>query len=100
MARRRAMSALPSDLTLTVGMGRAGAPLKLRFGIPRELDGKPLAMCLYNLSGRSIFSFSRNHVRAGWYSSEQGSGGAGSGIYTCTMRVGERVKRCLVIISR
>jgi hypothetical protein len=100
VARRRAMSALPHDLTLTVGMGRAGVPLRLRFGIPRELDGKPLAMCLYNLSGRSIFSFSQNHVRAGWYSSEQGNCSTGSGIYTCTMRVGERVKRCLVIIDR
>ena len=100
VARRRPTSALPSDLTLTVGMGRAGAPLRLRFGIPRKLDGKPLVICLHNFRGQSIFSFSQNQVRAGWFSSELGNGSTGSGIYTCTMRVGVRVKHCPVIISR
>jgi hypothetical protein len=100
MARGRGLSSMPTDLVFSAGMGRAGKPLKLRFGIPRELAGKPMVIAVHNFRGQSMYTFSQNQAKAGWFSSELGNGSIGSGIYTCTIRVGDRVKRCLVTVSR
>ena len=85
----------PDQVEFRVISSPLGSMAHMRIGIPERYDQAPMSLRALNLRGQVVWSLTRQHQKAGWFTQRIDVSPAGqttgAGIYICQLRVGTAV---------